>query len=30
MLIKQGADEQIPNKLGILPWQCLDNGLSIM
>ena len=30
MLIKQGANEQIQNKFGILPWQCLDNKLSIM
>ena len=28
-LIKQLANEQIRNKVGILPHQCLDNGLSI-
>ena len=30
MLIRQGANETIKNKFGILPWDCLDNKLSII
>ena len=30
MLIQRGADEKAPNRMGITPWQCLDNGFSII
>ena len=30
MLIKRGADEKAINAMGFSPWQCLDNGISII
>ena len=30
MLIQRGADEKAINKIGITPWQCVDNGNSII
>ena len=30
MLIQRGANEKASNKRGMTPWQCLDNGFSII